>query len=96
MNRTWLLLLAGPLIWTVYFFLLYGIGEFTSGGGVSRLVVIGLTVMALALMGWLGWRLRHAPAADDFERWQARVSLALILLSSIAVLWQALPALLSR
>lgn len=97
MNRTWLFLLAGLILWAMHFFLLYGIGEFTSGGLRWRLLIIGLTAIALSVMGWLGWRLRHAAAVvDDFERWQVHVSMTLMLLSSIAILWQALPALLSR
>lgn len=96
MNRSWAMLLAGLLIWAAHFFLLYGIGEFTGGGIAPRLLVIALTVAALALMAWLGWRLHHARVADDFEGWQSRVSLTLMALSSIAILWQAMPAFLSR
>jgi|GEM_PF-6474181 len=38
--RTWLILLAGLLLWTAHFFLLYGIGEFVGETTGPRILVI--------------------------------------------------------
>jgi heme/copper-type cytochrome/quinol oxidase subunit 2 len=72
-STEWVTLLAGPLVWTVYFLVGYTAAEFgcrglwLSGqiGGLQaiRVVVLVLTVLALAVSAWLFWR--------TWRRWRA-------------------------
>lgn len=91
----WRDMLAGPLVWTAHFFILYGIGEFGGNGTVSRLLVAALTLIALAALAILRRQMRGRPDDDGFHQWQHRLTQMLLLLSAIAILWQSLPALLS-
>jgi hypothetical protein len=62
----WFTLLAGPLVWTVYFLTVYTLGEFGCRGGWLRgtilglpapaVVVVILTLVALAVLGLATWR----------------------------------------
>lgn len=93
--RSWLTLLAGPLIWTVHFFLLYGIGEFMGSGSTARTLVGVLTFCGLALVALLFRRVARVVNADDFGAWRRWLSLAGLGLAGLAIFWQGLPALLS-
>jgi len=94
--RSWAILLAGPILWAVHFFLLYGIGEFAGEGRSARLAVLALTGLGLALALLLTRLLLRAPDGDPFEQWRTRLALAGLLLGGLAVLWQGLPAVLAR
>lgn len=91
--RTWLILLGGLLVWTAHFFALYGIGEFAGPSMASRLAVLLLSALALSADGLLARRLLPLPRSDEFGRWRAGVALGGLALSALAILWQALPAL---
>lgn len=91
--RSWLILLAGLIVWTVHFFLLYGIGEFGGDGGGARATVLIVTFLCLAANGGLMAVLLRTRGADDYERWRNRSALIGILLSIIAIVWQGLPLL---
>ncbi len=92
--RDWIFLLGGLLVWTVHFFGLYGIAEIFGATPGGRLAVFGLTGLCLiadAILWVLAGRLR---VADSFTRWLRSVARLGAALSLIAVVWQALPALL--
>jgi hypothetical protein len=91
--RSWLLLLAGLLVWAAHFFALYAIGEFAGATPGWRWAVAALTLACLAAEIALLLRVRHAPRRDSFERWRASVAAGGLLLGAIAVAWQGLPAL---
>lgn len=93
--RDWLLLLAGLLLWAAHFFLLYGIGEFAGSGTGARLAVGLATLGALAAAGLLLRRTARRGAADPFGNWRRHLSRGGLLLGGLAIIWQALPALLS-
>jgi hypothetical protein len=86
---SWLLLLGGLLVWTVHFFGLYAVAEF----GPSITAILVLTAICLvADLGVLAGaqRLRRH---DGFSSWRRSVALGGAALSLVAVVWQALPAL---
>ena len=94
MNK-WVLLLGGLTVWAMHFFLLYGFASLFPGQEIARTLTLIATVPALAVDGLLLW----AAAArgwhgDELDRWILDVSAIAAALSFIAVIWQALPALL--
>jgi hypothetical protein len=91
--RSWLILLGGLLLWTVHFFLLYGIGEFAGASTASRGAVLLLSGLALGALGLLARQPLPLDRSDDFTRWRAGVALGGLALSALAIAWQALPAL---
>ena len=91
--RTWAILLGGLLVWAGHFFALYGIGEFIGESAASRGAVLLLTASGLAVDAVLAWRLLPFSRAGEFMRWRARVALGGLALSALAIVWQALPAL---
>ncbi len=91
--RSWAILLGGLLVWAAHFFLLYGIGEFAGASTAARGGVLILSMLALLVDFWLARRLITLRASDAFGRWRADVALGGLALSALAVLWQALPAL---
>jgi hypothetical protein len=91
--RSWLLLLAGLLVWAAHFFALYAIGEFGGEATEWRVAVVLLTILCLAANLGLVFALLKARRTDGFERWRASVAAGGLALSVIAVTWQGLPAL---
>lgn len=100
-----------PTVWAVHFLLCYAGGaiwcaKFGTAQGVTflRLSVLALTVLALALIVWQGWRSAHQwephePVADELHHPESRhrflghAAFLLALISGIGVLYVALPAL---
>lgn len=93
--RSWLMLLAGLLVWAAHFFALYAIGEFGGEEPGWRVAVVGLTLLCLAVDAVLLMVLVCARRPGGFERWRASVAAGGLALSAIAVVWQGLPALLA-
>lgn len=93
--RSWAILLGGLLVWAAHFFALYGIGEFAGASAGSRAYVLVLSALALFADGFLARRLLLIARADDFARWRTGVALGGIAVSALAVVWQALPALIA-
>jgi hypothetical protein len=91
--RSCLILLGGLLLWTVHFFSLYGIGEFAGASAASRGAVLLLSALALGAIGLLARQLLPLARSEDFARWRAGVALGGLALSALAIVWQALPAL---
>jgi len=102
----WLVLLAGPLVWTAHFAVVsLAVGWDASvgrdGDTTARIVVAAATVLALVALVWLEIQARHARhddwgGAKDLARfwgWAGRVQLWFAM---VAVVWQALPAVLVR
>jgi hypothetical protein len=95
--------LAGPAIFIVYFGLAYGAVGISQAKDARlldadgmRLALTGLTVaalLALALVTMLAVRQRHnAPQGDEEDRFLARTTLWLNLLSAVAVAWTGVSA----
>lgn len=97
--RTWLLLLAGPLVWTAHFFAAYITASIFPGTALARWLTGLLTVGALALLGIVILQACRSAApvreAGSLPDWLASLTRLGAALAAIAVLYQALPALLA-
>lgn len=93
--RKWTLLLGGLLVWAAHFFLLYGFASVFPGTELARLLTLIATVPALAADAVLLWAAaaRRLVDPDELDRWVLDVSAIGAGLSLVAVVWQALPAL---
>lgn len=92
----WTLLLGGLTIWAAHFFLLYAFASLFPGRDLARILSLAATLPALAASGWLLWltvRGRQPQNSDDFGGWVRNVGALGAALAIIAILWQALPAL---
>lgn len=92
--RSWAILLAGLLIWAVHFFLAYGIAEFAGSGPGARTAVNLLTLMALAAVLAIAWRIGRGAPHKGPGHLGRQVGLAGLLVGGVAILWQGLPAVL--
>ena len=90
--KSWLILLAGLLLWAAHFFLLYGIGEFAGDGRGARIAAGLATVAAIGLAAGIGWRIWRMDTAAGFASWRRGVALFGLILGAVAILWQSLPA----
>lgn len=94
--RKWTLLLGGLTVWAVHFFLLYAFVSIFPGTEIARVLTLVATIPALAanaLLLWLVAGKRLIASSDHLDRWVLNVAAAGAILSLVAVLWQALPAL---
>lgn len=106
----WWITLA-PTTWAVHFFLAYAgtaiwcakFGE-SQGVTVARLSIAVLTVLALAIIGWLGWRAARRWRPRDTQdqdlshpesrhRFLGHAAFLLCVISAIGVVYVAMPAL---
>lgn len=92
--RGWTFLLAGPIVWTVHFFALYGIASIFLTSTISRVLTVLVSVACLAAIALLFVRVRASQPVDDPDAWTHRVSLLGVCLSGVAIFWQTLPPLL--
>ena len=91
--RAWTILLGGLVVWTAHFFALYAIASVLPGQGEARWWVLAATFPALAANGLILWKTIGPGNNDPLDRWIARVGAGGAALSLLAVIWQALPAL---
>ena len=99
---------AGMLIWAVHFGLVYGANAVAcargfAGGELLGLplvpaLVLGATAVALAAVGWIGWRARRRLHADlsgedgeDDPQFTVWLTYAVALVSALAILWEGMP-----
>lgn len=93
--RTWGFLLGGLIVWAAHFFLLYAIASVLPGTSLARWLSLVATVPAVAadaVLLWLAAALRLRDGSDELRNWTIDLGAVGALLSLIAVLWQALPA----
>ena len=92
----WLLSLGGLLVWTAHFFGLYLIASIWLTTPTAGVVAGVFTAACLAADGWLLWRTapaRVGQGIDGSDRWLLVLAFLAAALSTLAVLWQGLPAL---
>jgi hypothetical protein len=92
--RAWTILLGGLIVWTAHFFALYAIGSVLPGRDEARWWVLAATLLALAANGLILWKTIGSASGDPLDGWIVRVGAGGAALSLLAVIWQALPALL--
>lgn len=101
----WLVLLAGPLIWSAHLGFVYAAATIDitltgRAGSASRIAIAVATVACLAAIGWIGWALhrrrlpRWKPPRPDLSGLWCTAGALLCLIAFMAVLWQGLPAIL--
>lgn len=94
----WALILGGLTIWAAHFFLLYAFASLFPGSGTAQVLTLIATVPALgadALLLWIAAARVLTRDPDEFETWVLNVAAAGAALSFVAVLWQAMPALIA-
>lgn len=91
----WRDLLGGLVLWTAHFFGVYLIGSVLPGSGAAIVLVLIVTVLALATASWLFARTARAlrQTTDDFQRWAGGIALLGYALAGLAIAYQGLPAL---
>lgn len=90
--RGWTFMLGGMIVWTVHFFVLYGIASVFLTSTLSRVLTVVVSIGCEVANGWLiarAWRMRPI---DEPDEWVRRLTLTGLALSALAVFWQALPA----
>lgn len=90
----WRLLLGGMLIWALHFFALYSIGSIWLSSLAARVLTILMTLLCLGGEAWLVARLSRQ-TGEPLDGWMRHLSLSITGLASVAILWQAMPALLA-
>ena len=89
----WRIMLGGLLVWAAHFFTLYVLASVFGSSTAARLGTAAATIVAVAADVAIlraAWR---SPNGDPFGRWTASLGALGASLSFVAVLWQALPAL---
>ncbi|EQB00944.1 hypothetical protein [Sphingobium sp. HDIP04] len=92
--RGWTFLLAGLILWAVHFFALYAIASIFLTTLLARGLTLMVTLACLAVSGLLLARTLRSDASATMEAWMRAVALCGTGLAAIAIIWQALPALL--
>ena len=93
--RSWGFLLGGLLVWAAHFFVLYGIASIVPGTALANWLTLVATLPAAAADAALLWVAvrNHRRGGDGFSTWVFDLAAVGAGLSLVAVLWQALPAL---
>ncbi len=102
-SRTFLFMLAGPIIWAAHFLFIYSVHGVAcarptlhgawAGIPVSSWIIVGASLLALIAMALIYLRLRtRMPHIGDpgFLPWLAGT---LSLLSAVAIIWETIPVL---
>ena len=88
-------MLGGLIVWAAHFFVIYGIGSIFPGTSTARLLALLATAPALAAdaaLIWFGAARKIAAGQDGLKSSMVDIGLLAAVLSFVAVLWQALPA----
>jgi hypothetical protein len=92
--RGWTWLLGGLIVWAIHFFVLYGIASIWLTTPLARALTLLATALCLAADALLIVRIRRSDASGEMDGWMRAVALYGAAISVVAILWQALPALL--
>lgn len=94
--RRWLFLMGGLVVWTVHFFGIYAIASILLDNMLSRALILLLTLLCLGANAFLlWWTLPRSNGEDELSGWTMKLAASGAGLSSVAVLWQGLPALIA-
>lgn len=87
------MLLGGLAVWAVHFFALYIVASIFLTTPVARTLTLLISLACLGADGLLfAWVIRADPSRTD--RWIRTMAPHAIALSTLAIFWQALPAIL--
>ena len=91
--RNWTMLLGGLAVWAVHFFALYIVASVFLTTLVARVLTLMVSLACLGANGLLfRWVIGADPSGTD--QWIRTMAPYAIALSTLAILWQALPAIL--
>jgi hypothetical protein len=98
--RRWLILLGGPLIWAAHFLAIYltsSVSYVATGANstAARIVIIGLSAVAVAAAAWLAVHAVRRPRNDIETSFWRTVTSAGAILALVAIIWQTLPVIAS-
>lgn len=93
--RSWTLLLAGPILWAIHFFALYSIASIFLTTMLARVLTMAVTLACLAAGVPPLVRILRSDTSTALGIWMRAVALGGIGLGGVAILWQALPALIA-
>jgi hypothetical protein len=94
--RRWAFALGGLIVWAAHFFLLYGIASIFPDTQLARVLTLVVTIPAAAADGLLLWaaaaRRMKSDRAGDVAAWLVDLGGLAAAISLVAVIWQAMPA----
>ena len=93
--RGWTLLLSGLIVWAVHFFALYASASILLTTPLARMLTLLVTAACLGAGALLLARTLRSDTSTPTDTWMRAVALCGFGLSGVAILWQALPALLA-
>ncbi|KQP23308.1 hypothetical protein ASF43_05425 [Pseudorhodoferax sp. Leaf267] len=79
-------------IWFFHFLACWAVSEFSPHRWWNHVSAWGFTVVALAAVGVVHWRLEHADATGELARWKLRFARGATALALIAILFTAWPS----
>jgi hypothetical protein len=92
--RGWTFLLGGLIIWAVHFFALYIVASVFLTTPLARMLTLLISLVCLVAGVLLLARVWRSDGSTAMNEWTRGVALLGAMISIVAVLWQALPALL--
>jgi len=92
--RGWTFLLGGLIIWAVHFFALYIVASVFLTTPLARMLTLLISLVCLVAGVLLLVRVWCSDGSTAMNEWTRGVALLGAMISIVAVLWQALPALL--
>jgi hypothetical protein len=92
--RGWTFLLGGLIIWAVHFFALYIVASVFLTTPLARMLTLLISLVCLGAGVLLLVRIWRSDVSTAMDEWTRGVALLGAMISIVAVLWQALPALL--
>ncbi len=103
-SRTFLSMLAGPIIWAAHFLFIYTVNGIACarpamyaawlGLPVSSWIIVGASLLALVAMALIYLRQRTRMPHMESPKFLPWLAGALSLLSAVAVIWETVPVLL--
>ncbi|MFW2830789.1 hypothetical protein [Sphingomonas sp. ID0503] len=93
--RGWTYLLSGLLLWTFHFFTLYVVASVFLTTMLARMLALVVTVVCLGLGAVLLAKFSRSDAGSPSDQWMRAVALGGLAISGVAIVWQALPAILA-
>ncbi|EQB30752.1 hypothetical protein [Sphingobium ummariense] len=92
--RTWAFLLGGLVIWAVHFFTLYIMASVFLTPPLARTLTMLITLACLGAIAFLAFKARRIEIETATDSWVRAVALLGMGVGGVAIVWQALPALL--
>lgn len=93
--RGWTFLLGGLIVWAVHFFALYIVASIFLTTPLARGLALLITFACLGVGAFMLARVMRSEAPTATDAWMRAVALCGFGLAAVAIVWQALPALIA-